>query len=385
MIGRAMHLKTLHGGPSILLATLRQRFWPLRGRNLAREVVRRCTTCFRCRPKLSAQIMAPLPAVRVTPARPFLYSGMDYCGPFLVRPLSGRGASVKMYVSLFVCMVVKAVHIEIVSDLSAASCINAVKRVVARRGRIVELHCDNATAFVGADRELTASRNEFLQQFKGEEWRHYCLDNGIKFQFIPARSPHFGGIWEAGIKSFKHHFRRIMGLKAFSLDHFHTVVTQVEAVLNSRPLCPLTDSPDDLAALTPGHFLVGEPLVAIPEPDLDHINPGRLSRLQEMKKALQDLWNRWSRDYTSLLHQRPKWKQQQGNLQPGQLVLLKEPTPPLHWPLGRIVETIPGKDGLVRVVVVKTAYGCYKRAISEVSVLPMDDEEEGDRPDNGLN
>ncbi|XP_062557608.1 uncharacterized protein LOC134222471 [Armigeres subalbatus] len=186
---------------------MRQRFWPLRGRNLARMVVRRCVTCFQCHPKSTNQIMAPLPAVRITPARPFLYSGMDYCGPFLVRPLSGRGAS------LFVCLVVKAVHIEIVVDLSAAY---AIKRFIARRGRVVELHCDNATAFVGADRELAASRAEFLQQFKGDEWRHYCLDNGIKFQFIPARSPHFGGIWEAGIKS--HHFRRIMGLQAFSID-----------------------------------------------------------------------------------------------------------------------------------------------------------------------
>lgn len=289
MIARAIHLKTLHGGPSILLATLRQRFWPLRGRDVAREVVRRCITCFRCRPKPYSQIVAPLPEVRIKSVRPFLYSGMDSCGPFFVRPLTGRGASVKMYVSLFVCLVVKAVHLEVVADLSTASCINAVKRVVARRGRIVEIHCDNATAFVGADRDLAMSRNEFLQQFKGDEWRHYCLDNGIKFQFIPARSPHFGGIWEAGIKSFKHHFRRIMGLKAFTLDQFHTVVTQVEAILNSRPLSPMTDLPDDLAALTPGHFLVGEPLVVIPEPDLDQINPGRLNRLQDMKKTVQDL------------------------------------------------------------------------------------------------
>ncbi|XP_065094180.1 uncharacterized protein LOC135714713 [Ochlerotatus camptorhynchus] len=161
--------------------------------------------------------MAPLPEVRSTPARPFLYSGMDYCGPFLVRPLNGKGALVKMYVSLFVCLVVKAVHIEIVTDISAASCINAVKRIVAWHGRIVELHCNNATAFVAF------------------QVRNHCLDNGIKFQFIPARSPHFGGIWEAGIKPFKYHFRRIMGLKSFSVDHLHTVVTQVEAVLNSRP------------------------------------------------------------------------------------------------------------------------------------------------------
>lgn len=243
-----------------------------------------------------------------------------------------------------------------------------------RRGRILELHCDNATAFVGADRELNTALKQFQLQLKGDEWSNYCLNSGIKFCFIPARSPHFGGIWEAGIKSFKFHFRRIMGLKAFSVDQFHTIATQVEAVLNSRPLSPLTDSPDDLAVLTPGHFLIGEPLVSIPEPDLSHLNTGRLSRLQDMKRTVQDLWVRWSRDYISNLHQRTKWKNQQVNLQVGQLVLLKENTPPLHWPLGRIVETIPGKDGRVRVVIVKTAVGQYKRAVTEVSVLPIDDD-----------
>lgn len=123
---------------------------------------------------------------------------MDYCGPFFVRPLIGRGTSVKVYVALFVCLVVKAVHLEVVPDLSSVACIAAVKRFVARRGRVLELHCDNATTFVGADRELRNLRKEFQQQFQSQEWADYCSGNGITFRFIPARSPHFGGIWEAG-------------------------------------------------------------------------------------------------------------------------------------------------------------------------------------------
>ncbi|XP_055623684.1 uncharacterized protein LOC129767089 [Toxorhynchites rutilus septentrionalis] len=243
LIARSIHVRTLHAGPSLLLATIRQRFWPLRGRQLARKVVRQCVTCFRCQPQPTQQIMAPLPSVRVTPARVFEFSGMDYCGPFLVRPLSGKGASVKMYVGLFVCLVVKAVHFEIIADLSSAACINAVKRFVARRGRVRELHCDNGTAFVGADRELRLLRKEFLRQLDAEEWTTYCLESGIIFRFIPARSPHFGGIWEAGFKSFKFHFRRIMGNRSFSVDQFLTVAAQIESILNSRPLSPLSESP----------------------------------------------------------------------------------------------------------------------------------------------
>ncbi|XP_062712200.1 uncharacterized protein LOC134289763 [Aedes albopictus] len=387
MIARSVHLQTLHGGPSLLLATMRQRFWPLRGRDLARKVVRQCVTCFRCNPTPASQIMAPLPSVRLRPARAFAYSGMDYCGPFFVRPLIGRGASVKVYVALFVCLVVKAVHLEVVPDLSSVACIAAVKRFVARRGRVLELHCDNATTFVGADRELRNLRKEFQQQFQSQEWANYCSGNGITFRFIPARSPHFGGIWEAGVKSFKYHFRRIMGQKAFSMDQLLTVVAQIESVLNSRPLVPISDSPDDLSAITPGHFLIGEPLVSIPEPDLLQLSPNRVTRLQDMQRSVQDLWRCWSRDYISQLHQRSKWRRPSVDVRKGQLVLLKEDNyPPLQWPLGRIVETITGSDGRVRVVVVRTAAGDYKRAITKVAVLPIDsgDEDTSQTPSTSM-
>ncbi|XP_058816162.1 uncharacterized protein LOC131679450 [Topomyia yanbarensis] len=375
LIARSLHVQTLHAGPTLLLATIRQRFWPLRGRHLARRVVRNCITCYRCNPRCSNQQMAPLPSVRATPARAFAYSGMDYCGPFLVRPLVGRGASVKIYVALFVCLVVKAVHLEVVADLTSVACINAVKRFVARRGQVFELHCDNATAFVGADRELKAARQAFREQFRSKQWDEYCTTSGITFRFIPARSPHFGGLWEAGIKSFKYHFRRIMGCKAFNMDQLLTVVAQIESVLNSRPLAPLSDSPDDTSALTPGHFLIGEPLFSIPEPDLCDLDTKRLSRLQDMKRSAQDLWRRWSRDYLSQLQQRSKWKKETADVEVGQLVLMKQDnTPSLQWPLGRITETIVGPDGHVRVVVVKTAAGTYKRAVTEIAVLPIDEE-----------
>lgn len=380
LIAKSLHIQTLHAGPSLVLATMRQRFWPLRGRQLARKVVKNCVTCFRCKPKLQQQIMAPLPSSRIRPARPFFYSGMDYCGPFLVRPLVGRGASRKVYVALFVCMVVKAVHLEVVYDLTSVSCINAIKRVVARRGRIAELHCDNATTFVGADRAFRELHKEFNKQFRSTEWENYCLEAGINFRFIPARTPHFGGLWEAGVKSFKHHFRRIMGNQSFNIDQLLTAVTQIESILNSRPLSPITTSPEDFSALTPGHFLIGEPLFSIPEPDLSETKTNNLTRLQEMKRSVQHLWRRWSSDYVCHLLQRTKWKKIQPDVAVGQLVIIKQDNVvPMQWPLGRIVETITGKDGRIRVVVVKTALGLYKRGITEIAVLPQDTDAEGEQ------
>ncbi|XP_058840021.1 uncharacterized protein LOC131695495 [Topomyia yanbarensis] len=373
LIARSLHHRTAHAGPGLLLATMRQRFWPMRGRELVRNVVRKCITCFRCRPADYHQQMAPLPAVRVVPSRVFSKAGLDYCGPFNVRPLYGRGANVKMYVAIFVCLAVKAVHIEIVPNLTSAACINAIKRFVARRGRLIELQCDNATAFVGADRELKSLRRRYLEQFKTEEWKGYCIDSGISFRFIPARSPHFGGLWEAGVKSFKHHFRRIFGASSYTLDEFTTAATHIESILNSRPLTPLTDHPDDLAVLTPGHFLVGEPMFSIPEPDMTNDQVSRLSRWQELRRSVQNFWKRWSRDYISQLHQRTKWRTPAQNIYKGALVLLKqEELPPFMWNIGRVEETYTAADGLVRVVLVRTNRGVYKRAVTEVRVLPID-------------
>ncbi|XP_055645494.1 uncharacterized protein LOC129782105 [Toxorhynchites rutilus septentrionalis] len=374
LIARSIHIRTLHGGPTLLLSTIRQRFWPLRGRDLARKVFRQCVMCFRCSPKQTEQLMAHLPSVRITPARVFLNSGMDYCGPFSVRPLVGRGANVKTYVAVFVCMVVKAVHLEVVNDLTSIACVNAIKRFVARRGRVVNLYCDNSTAFVGADRELKQLRRQFLQQFSTESWNGYCLESGVNFHFIPPRSPHHGGLWEAGVKSFKFHLRRILGSRSFTLEELTTAVAQIESVLNSRPLSPMSSHPKDLSSLTPGHFLVGEPLYSIPEPDYTEQPISRLKRFQEMKRSVQDFWKRWSRDYVSELHQRSKWQRVRDEMKIGSLVLLKqENLPPLEWNLGRVVAIAPGKDGHVRVIEVRTAKGLYKRAVTEVYLLPIEE------------
>ncbi|XP_058449453.1 uncharacterized protein LOC131429392 [Malaya genurostris] len=307
LIARSLHLQTAHCGPSLLLATMRQRFWPLRAQ----------------------QQMAPLPAVRVTPARVFSRSGLDYCGPFNVRPLVGRGANAKVYVAVFVCLAVKAVHFEIVPNLTSGACINAIKRFVSRRGRVTELHCDNGTAFVGADRELQDLLKQYLQQFQTDEWENYY--------------------------------------------ELMTAAAHIESILNSRPLTPLTDHSDDLAVLTPGHFLIGEPMFSIPEPDCTELKITRLSRFQEMCRSLQHFWKCWSRDYISQLHQRAKWKKPCNNVQLGALVLLKQDNlPPYLWNIGRIVKTYTGDSGLVRVVLVRTARGLYKRAVTEVRILPID-------------
>lgn len=119
---------------------------------------------------------------------------------------------------------------------------------------------------------------------------------GTNWHYNPAASPHFGGLWEAGVKSIKYHLRRIMGTQRLTFEELTTVTSQIEAILNSRPLTPESTRPDDLNALTPGHFLIGAPLNAIPEPTLEHLNTNHLSRWQLLQQMVQSFWKRWSNE-----------------------------------------------------------------------------------------
>ncbi|XP_055633837.1 uncharacterized protein LOC129774165 [Toxorhynchites rutilus septentrionalis] len=368
------NLKHMHAGPQLLVACVREKFWPLRIRNLARHTVHSCISCFRCRPSVVEQIMGDLPAERVTPTLPFLNTGVDLCGPFKFRKLR-KSPPTKCYVAIFVCLVTKAIHIELVYDLSTAAFIAALHRFIARRGKPHVIHYDNARNFKGAVRELAELRSQFYSQQHEAAVVNRCANDGIEFKFIPPRSPNFGGLWEAAVKSFKKHFRSTVGNSILSQDEFVTLLSRIEACLNSRPLTPLTADPNDLEVLTPGHFLVHRPLTSFPEPNLCEVPRNRLDRWQENQELLRRVWKRWSTDYLSGLHPRTKWTQARDNIAVGTMVLLKEENlPPLKWRYGRITNIFRGEDNNIRVVSVKTAEGEFRRAISKVCVLPLNHE-----------
>ncbi|XP_038106567.1 uncharacterized protein LOC119766204 [Culex quinquefasciatus] len=148
------HERLFHAGQQLLIASVRSKFWPVNVHSLARQVIHECISCFKSKPKVIEQIMADLPAERVNPAPPFLHVGVDYCGPFLVSYPNRRAKPVKCYVAVFVCLAVKAVHLELVSDLTSQAFIAALRRFVARCGKPLQIKCDNATTFVGAKNDL---------------------------------------------------------------------------------------------------------------------------------------------------------------------------------------------------------------------------------------
>ncbi|XP_038106655.1 uncharacterized protein LOC119766280 [Culex quinquefasciatus] len=241
-------------------------------------------------------------------------------------------------------MVTKCIHIELVSNLTTDAFIAALHRFVARRGLPSDVYSDNATNFAGASSELHELYALLTQQLTKDALQEFCLPKEIRWHFIPPRSPHVGGLWEAGVKSAKHLIKRNAGETKLTEEEWSTLLTQIEGILNSRPLVPQTADPGDLNVITPGHLLIGRPFNAIPEPAYDQLKPGTLTRWQHLQKMRADFWKRWSAGYLSELQQRQKWNKQHTVVMEGDLVLLKEENvPALQWRLGRVVKVHPAR------------------------------------------
>ncbi|UYV66611.1 hypothetical protein LAZ67_4002308 [Cordylochernes scorpioides] len=322
------HTRYLHAGPQLVLSLIRNSYWIMGGRDIVRRIIKQCITCFRFRAKTAVQIMGNLPADRVNPSRPFTKTGVDLAGPYELKPsLTRSKGMIKCYVILFVCFSVKAIHLEMVTSLSTSSFIAALRR------------------------------REFI------EWH-----------FIPPSAPHFGGLWEANIKCLKGHLSKVIKSSLLNSEEFITLLCQVEACLNSRPLVELSPDPNDLRALTPGHFLIGSPLIE--DPGLqNYVRVDLRSRWNLVQSLRNSFWSRWTREYINSLQQRNKWRLSQDNLKPNQLVLIKEDNlPPLQWRLARILKVYPGSDQKVRVAQVRAATGVYLRPITKLAPLPFKSE-----------
>ena len=367
------HAKLLHCGPQLLLSHVREIYWPLAGKNLAKRIVRECMVCFKFKPTIPQALMGNLPEPRVTPKPPFLHTGVDYAGPFLIKDRKGRGCKTqKCYLCLFVCLTTKAVHLELVTELSTPAFLETFQRFIARRGKPSHVYSDNGRNFIGASNELKELGQFLVSNCKSLKEK-LELTHNIKWYFIAAYSPHQGGLWEAGVKSAKHHIKRVTSGITLTFENFYTVITQIESILNSRPLTPMSSDPNDLEVLTPAHFLIGRSFHSIPYPDVQHIPMNRLVHFQQLERIKQQFWARWSKEYIAQLQERTKWKIHKDSLTVGSMVLVRDETLPSYkWRLGRIVEVYPGDDQIVRVVSIKTSNGVIKRAISKVCPLPIE-------------
>ena len=336
-----------------------------------RSITRGCITCRRTTAQPKSQVLGHLPVERVTPDSVFARVGLDYAGPFTVKYVSTRKPTlVKAYVCIFVSLTIKAVHLELVSDLTTDAFIAALRRFIARRGKPLLIWSDHGTNFVGAVRAL----KEFITFFQNQKTQglisEFSAIQNITWKFIPEHTPHFGGLWEAAVKSMKTHLKRVVGETKLTFEELATILAQIEACLNSRPLVPLPCEGDTIEPLTPGHFLIGRPLEALPDPSASYQSISLLRQWHLCQHITRHFWKRWSTKYISIIRRYVNWHHPSQNMQVGDLVLLQEDNlVPTKWPMGRTVDTHPGKDGFVRIVTVRTSNGTYKRPITKIALL----------------
>ncbi|XP_051167795.1 uncharacterized protein LOC127285701 [Leptopilina boulardi] len=333
------HHESLHGGQQLTLSRVLRRYWIISAKSLINRVLRACVRCARFRAVVPTQLMGQLPTERVNPGKPFNSTGIDYAGPYFILPSKARGIrATKGYICLFVCRCTRAIHLELVSDLGTQSFLAAFKRFISLRGECTKVFSDNARNFVGAERELKVLFIGTLKIFP--QVAESLANLGTTWSFIPPHSPHFGGIWEAGVKSVKYHLRRVIGETRLTFEEMSTVLSQITACLNSRPLYPNTSDPQSVSAVTLNHILTGGPAVAVPEPMLDEITPLTNKRWRIPASSTTEI-------------------QMEDNL------------PPTQWLLGRVDQLHPGRDGLSRVATIKTATSSYKRSFSKLVLLPI--------------
>ena len=367
--------KTLGHGTSTehTLTQLRSKFWIPQGRRVVRSVVEGCPECRRrFTTKIASQMMAPLPKSRLSSMRAFEKIGIDYAGPFVTKQGRGRTRA-KRYLCLFTCLTTRAVHLEMSYSLDTSSFINAFYRMTSRRGTPRYVICDNGTNFVGAEREL----RELVEALNKEK----IIQETTKFQpvewdFNPPHAPHFGGVFEALVKSAKKAIRAILGDADVWNEELHTAICGAEQLMNSRPITYVSSDHNDLSPLTPNHFLAGQLGGPFAPETLDETVYNPTKRWHHVQHLLKMFWKRWRREFLPRINVRKKWFHPRHNLKRGDVVMMVEPDASRgDWPLGRVTEVYPGEDGLVRVVRVKSRNNEYVRPIHRICPLEYVEEQ----------
>ncbi|XP_075163072.1 uncharacterized protein LOC142235697 [Haematobia irritans] len=362
-----LHNFLVHADCLLMCRMVQTEFYISRLKPRVKSIIRKCKVCIIFKQKSCSQIMAPLPLDRCTITPPFHITGLDFAGPFELKTSHLRKAPiVKGYVSVFVCFSTKAIHLEPCSDLSSAAFEATFARFVGRRGLPRRVVSDNGRNFVGASRVLLREFSKFIKSTTKDISDKYA-SHGFEWSFIPPHAPHMGGLWEAAVKSFKHHFKRIAGSYKFTYEQFATILARIEGVLNSRPISAISEDPSDLTALTPGHFLKGSPMLSLPEPLAQ--NMSLINKWTKLKALHHQFAVQWKDDYLKSLQKRYKWKQPNSNVKIGDLVvLIDDLMPPSEWRLGRIEQIHSGPDGNIRVVDVRTATGLVSRPIHHTEI-----------------
>eukprot|EP00794_Sanderia_malayensis_P007378 gene7378-biopygen5953 len=341
------HRRVLHMGVATTLAELRSRFWVPKGRQEVKRIISSCNHCKRYSVKPYKQpTTAPVPDFRVTPGHAFLTTGVDFAGPFYCK--EGKRQK-KTYITLFTCATSRAIHIELVEDLSAKTFRKSLKALIARRGTPQLIVSDNAKTFQATARWLQAIVNN-------ERMQDLLQEQKINWRFNLSRSPWWGGFFERMVGMVKNTFRKTLGLANLTVSELQEVLLDIEFCLNNRPLTYQTDQLED-EVLTPNHLIHGRRIKPIRDEEIfsdeDKI-PARKTTVSSkvQRKMLETMVTR------IFNKSKEHHKINQGGynkIAVGDIVLVKDENLPRNkWKLGKVIDIIRGKDGVERGVTLKT-------------------------------
>ena len=357
------HDKVMHNGTKETLAELRSRFWIIKGRQVVKMILRKCVNCKRIQGlSYGAPSQSQLPEFRVQEKHAFSSVGIDFAGPLYIK--SSSSPSRKVYLALFTCGISRAVHLEVVPDLSTSAFLRCFKRFVSRRGTPSIIVTDNAKTFKAASKQLQAI-------LKSAEVRTYCNSRRIKWYFNLAKAPWCGGFYERLIRGFKSCLKKCIGLARLTYDEVSTVVTEIEAIFNSRPLTYLYENELE-EALTPSHLLVGRRLLSLSETPQEEDDDGGYGEQEDvarrrqryLNKVLDNYWRRWKREYLVDLREYHRLEIKRSHvpeISEGDIVSIEDENRKNRatWKLGKVEAVKKGQDEVIRGARVRLANGNF--------------------------
>ena len=333
------HTRQLHSGVNATLTALRQRYWVPSGRQLVKKIISKCVTCRKINgTAYNPPEPPPLPKARLQQTRPFEITGVDFTGALYLK---GSGTENKAYICLFTCATTRAIHLEIVTDLSVPTFILAFRRFAARKSLPKLIMSDNASTYTSAAEELK-------KLFESTVLKETLNRQHVEWRFIPKRAPWFGGFWERLIGLTKSCLKKVLGRASVNLVTLQTIVVEIETILNDRPLTYVSSDVKDEQPLTPAHLLYGRRITCLPnesleEDELIDLNFNENVEIQRNAKRVllqRHFYQRWRQEYLT------SWREFHQNtgtdketIKVGDIVQVHDNNVPLTWKLA-VVESL---------------------------------------------
>ena len=366
LVIKQTHDRVKHSGINATLTALRERYWVLRGRATVKKVIRRCVVSRRyeassCKPSH----FADLPSHRVSDDPPFTHIRLDFAGPLYVKETrrslqTSNSDSNKVYVCLFTCASTRAVHLELTRGLTVQDFLLAFRRFASRRGLPATIQSDNAKTFQSSSKEIRKIARS------PKVWR-YLTDNRITWNFIVEKAPWWGGYWERLVRSIKSPIKKVIGRSTVSYDEMCTLLTEVEAVINARPLTYVYDDEESVSyPLTPSDLIYGRRITAL-NPNSQHYEitstyNSLTKRLKHHRHLLSQFTRRWRNEYLTSLREQVAMgssaRDVNAKFKVGDVVILKnDSVARAFWKFAKVEQLLPGRDGSVRAAILTVPRG----------------------------